>query len=88
MKSQISASFRFLSVVIALTTLTSGCIVRNGSNFYDLYTMFTVLWMMFLILGLASGIYYIFGKDDKKRSNSGKASIVCIILFVALLITA
>jgi hypothetical protein len=50
--------------------------------------LFNALWILFLALGLSSGIYYIFGKDDKKRNNAGKASIVCLVLFVALLITA
>jgi hypothetical protein len=75
-------------LVSLLLIYNTGCIARNSTSFYDLYTLFNALWILFLVLGLSSGIYYIFGKDDKKRNNAGKASIVCLILFVALLITA
>ncbi len=73
---------------ISLLLFSPACVVRNGSSFYDLYPMFNVLWMLFLGLGLLTGIYFIVGKDEKKRSNSGKAALVCLILFVGLLVTA
>ncbi len=71
-----------------LSLFSTGCIIRNGSEFSDLYPMFNFLWMLFLALGIGTGIYYIFGKDDNKRKNSGLASIICIMLFVGLLVTA
>jgi hypothetical protein len=85
-----SALYRFgkIFLVYLLLIYQTSCIARNGISFNDLYTLFNALWILFLALGLSSGIYYIFGKDDKKRNNAGKASIVCLILFVALLITA
>jgi len=42
---------------------------------------------MFLVLAIGAGFYYIFG-EDKRRDNAGTAAIICIVLFVAMLITA
>lgn len=88
MESKRDHRFRQIISFFLLLPLLSGCVVRNGSSFSDLYPMFNILWMSFLFLGIATGIYYIFGKDESKRKNSGRAAIVCIILFVGLLITA
>lgn len=77
-----------LLAIFLLSVISNGCIIRNGSEFSDLYPMFNFLWMLFLVLGIGTGIYYIFGKDDNKRKNSGLASIICIMLFVGLLVTA
>ena len=88
MESKRNHCYREMITLFLLLPVFSGCVVRNGSSFSDLYPMFNILWMSFLFLGVATGIYYIFGKDESKRKNSGRAAIVCIILFVGLLITA
>lgn len=65
-----------------------GCTLRKNSNDFDLYSIFTGLWILFLVFAVITGAYFIFGSDDNKRKNAGAVSIICIILFVALLITA
>lgn len=67
--------------------LLSGCAVKRGSGYSDLSITFTYLWLMFLVLAIGAGFYYIFG-EDKRRDNAGTAAIICIVLFVAMLITA